>query len=50
MIVPDVMPHSAASHMGLYCLPISYKKDARLKKIFRTLSHLKVVSLTYSAS
>ena len=28
---PDQMPHSAASGLGLHCLPISNKKDARLK-------------------
>ena len=30
-IAPDGTPHSAASHLGLYCLPMSHKKDARLK-------------------
>ena len=30
-IAPDGMPRSAASHLGLYCLPMSYKRDARLK-------------------
>ena len=29
-IAPDGMPSSAASHLGLYCLPMSHKKDARL--------------------
>ena len=24
------MPHSAASDLGLHCLPMSHKKDARL--------------------
>ena len=28
---PDLMPHFAASHLGLFCLPIFHKKDARLK-------------------
>ena len=29
---PDGMPHSVASHLGLYCLPMSHKKDTcRLK-------------------
>ena len=27
---PDGPPRSAASHLGLYCLPISHKKEARL--------------------
>ena len=29
-IAPDGTPHSAASHLGLFCLPLSHKKDARL--------------------
>ena len=29
-IVPDGTPRSAASHLGLCCLPMSHKKDARL--------------------
>ena len=27
-IVPDGTPRSAASHLGLYCLPIAHKKVA----------------------
>ena len=27
---PDQMPHFAASDLGLYSLPMSHKKDARL--------------------
>ena len=36
-IAPDGMPRSAgrprsaASHLGLFCLPTSHKRDARLK-------------------
>ena len=30
-IAPDGMPPSAASHLGLFCLPMSHKRDARLK-------------------
>ena len=30
-IAPDGMPCSVASHHGLQCLPMSQKKDARLK-------------------
>ena len=26
---PDQMPHSVASDLGLHCLPMSHKKDAR---------------------
>ena len=29
-IVPDGMPRSATSHLGLFCLPMSHKRDARL--------------------
>ena len=29
-IAPDGTPRFAASHLGLFCLPMSYKKDARL--------------------
>ena len=28
-IDPDGTPHSAASHLGLFCLPMSHKKDTR---------------------
>ena len=29
-IAPDGAPRFAASHLGLFCLPLSHKKDARL--------------------
>ena len=29
-IAPGGTPRSAASHLGLFCLPMSHKKDARL--------------------
>ena len=29
-IAPDGTPRCAASHLGLYCLPMSRKRDARL--------------------
>ena len=34
-IVPDGTPRFAASHLGLFCLPMSHKKDdmLRVKKI-----------------
>ena len=32
-IAPDGTPHSAASHLGLYCLPMSHKKDVRLNEL-----------------
>ena len=30
-IAPDGTTHSAASHLGLFCLPMSHKRGARLK-------------------
>ena len=30
-IAPDGTPRSSASHLGLFCLPMSHKRDARLK-------------------
>ena len=30
-IAPDGTPQNAASHLGLCCLPMSHKRDARLK-------------------
>ena len=30
-IAPDGTPRSAAFHLGLFCLPMSHKRDARLK-------------------
>ena len=30
-IAPDGKPRSAASHLGLFCLPMSHKRDTRLK-------------------
>ena len=29
-IAPDGTPHLAASNLGLFCLPMSHKKDAML--------------------
>ena len=29
-IAPDGTLHSVASHLELYCLPMSHKKDARI--------------------
>ena len=37
IIAPDGTPRFAASHLGLFCLPKSHKKDARLKCV-RTFS------------
>ena len=39
---PDQTPHSVASHLGLHCLPMSHKKDARhiwVKNAIILLSH-----------
>ena len=32
-IAPDGTPHFAASHLGLFCLPMSHKMDARLIRV-----------------
>ena len=40
---PDQMPHSVASDLGLHCLPMSHKKDARhiwVKNAIILLSHM----------
>ena len=60
-IAPDETPHSAVSHLGLYCLPMSHKEDAslyelRLYKRFELLNDkmntftLKVPSKDYDKS
>ena len=39
---PDQMPHSVASDLGLHCMPMSHKKDARhiwVKNAINLLSH-----------
>ena len=39
---PDQTPHSVASDLGLHCLPMSHKKDARhiwVKNAIILLSH-----------
>ena len=42
-IAPDGTPRFAASHLGLFCLPMSHKKDARLIWAYyssvRTMNH-----------
>ena len=40
IIALDGTPCSAASHLGLYCLPMSHKKDARLKRVKEKLGIL----------
>ena len=32
-IGPDGTPRSPASHLGLFCLPMSHKRDTRLKRV-----------------
>ena len=32
-IAPDGTSRSAASHLGLFCLPMSHKRNARLKRV-----------------
>ena len=36
---PDQTPHSVESDLGLHYLPMSYKKDARVKMQLFCLSH-----------
>ena len=36
-IAPDGAPRSAASHLGLCCLPMSHKKDARLIHLYELI-------------
>ena len=43
-ITPDGTPRSAASHLGLYCLPMSHKRDARLISVNNVLSDSKDTS------
>ena len=31
---PNQKPHSASSELGLYCLPMSHKKEARLTNVY----------------
>ena len=42
-IAPDGTPHFAMSHLGLFCLPMSHKKDARLiwVKLLSVVLHIK---------
>ena len=46
-IVPDGTPCSAASHLGLYCLPMPHKRDARLNSI-RVNIKLKISAIFFS--
>ena len=36
-IAPDGTPQNTGSHLGLYCLPMSHKSDARLKLVNHNL-------------
>ena len=48
-IAPDVTPPKApkaASHLGLFCLPMSHKKGARLLWVKRT-SHILILKRTH---
>ena len=47
-IASDGTPRFAASHLGLFCLPMSHKKDARLiwVKSFITLI-IKLIAVNY---
>ena len=39
-MAPDVSPRFAASHLGLFCLPMSHKKDAWLMWVNNVYSAL----------
>ena len=48
-IAPDGTLRFEASHLGLFCLPMSHKKDAKLKQVKTsspraTIAHLRVYS------
>ena len=45
-ISPDGMPRFAVLYLGLFCLPVSHKRDARL--IWVNLFHLNIPLLPYS--
>ena len=36
-IAPDGTPQNAASHLGLFCLPMTHKKDAKLIRVIHFL-------------
>ena len=46
IIAPDGTPRSAASHLGLCCLPMSHKRDAKLKWFKTSLGSNKVHGYT----
>ena len=46
---PDQTPHSAASDLGLYCLPMSLLWDARLKWVKRTANQFPSLQITTRA-
>ena len=46
-IAQDVTPRFAASHLGLFCLHMSHKKDARLIWVKLILYELSVISDYY---
>ena len=37
---PDQTPHNVASDLGLRCLPMSHKKDTRLKWVYKHNMHI----------
>ena len=43
-IAPDVMQRSGLSHLGLYCLPMSHKKDTRLKLTWNNFQSCSVLT------
>ena len=41
-MAPDGTPRFAASHLGLFCLPMSHKKDARLLWVNQNMYYMHV--------
>ena len=46
-IAPGGTPLFAASHLGLFCLCMSHKKDARLMCVNTVLSHIRLASYSW---
>ena len=44
-IAPDGTPRFAASHPGLFCLPMTHKRDARLKKMIAISIHFSLSNI-----
>ena len=45
-IAPDGTPHFAVSHLGLFCLPMSHKKNARLIQVKKGFTLIRSLMIT----